>query len=371
MRAAVLESSGQPLTVRDDVEIIEPRFGEVRVKVHYCGVCHSDLSVMQGSFPMEEPVVLGHEAAGVVEKVGPGVDHLAVGDHVVLTPAPSCGQCYYCRHGDHSLCIDSENIMTMTLRDGETGLSRNGKRLLRGVGLGAFAEYVIAPAYGAIKIDKGVPLDTICVLGCAMQTGVGSVFNVAQMQPGATALITGLGGVGQATVQGARIAGASAIIVSDPVAPRRKKARGFGATHEIDPSKEDVVARCKEITDGIGVDYAFETSGVSGTSAPAYNAMRRGGHLVCVGVPPNLDERLELDMYALFVTNQSKVSGSLLGGCNSAYEIGRLTDLWLSKRLDLEGMITERRPLQDINKAFDDMKAGKGIRTVIEISPLK
>lgn len=368
MRVALMEKPDEPLTIRDDVDIIKPRHGEVRVQVHYCGVCHSDLSVLSGNFGIEEPIVLGHEAAGVVETVGDGVRHLQVGDHVVLTPAPSCGQCYYCMHDDHSLCVESQNLMTMSLSDGETGLSLNGKRVLRGVGLGAFAEYVITPAFGAIKIDKSVPLDTICVLGCAVQTGVGAVFNIARVVPGATVLITGLGGIGQATVQGARIAGASTIIASDPVASRRKKAEEFGATHTLDPNETDVVTFCKDTTNGIGVDYAFETSGVANLARVNVDSLRRGGHVVCVGVPAQLDARLDIDMYGLFVTNQIKVSGCLLGGCNSAREVARLTDLWQHKRLDLKGMITARRTLKDINMAFDDMKAGKGIRSVIEIA---
>lgn len=368
MRAALMEKPSQPLALYDDVDIIEPRFGEVRVQVRYCGVCHSDLSVLEGSFPIDDPIILGHEASGVVEKVGAGVTDPKVGDHVVLTPAPSCGHCYYCMHGDHSLCDTSQNLITMSLSDGETGLSRKGKRVLRGVGVGAFAEYVVAPAYGAIKIDKKVPLDTICVLGCAVQTGVGAVFNVARVEPGATVLVTGLGGVGLAAVQGARIAGASVIIASDPVASRRKQAEAFGATHTMDPTKEDMMEFCKKTTNNIGMDYGFETAGVAGLASSMVYAMRRGGHLVCVGVPPSLDARLEVDMYGLFVTNQITISGCLLGGCHSSREVGRLTDLWENKRLDLEGMITARRPLADINQAFEDMKAGKGIRTVIEIS---
>ena len=369
MRAAIMQAPSQTLDIYDDVDIIEPRHGEVRIQVRYCGVCHSDLSVLSGAFGVEEPIILGHEAAGVVEKVGEGVKHLQVGDHVVLTPAPSCGQCYYCLHDDHSLCEDSQNLLTMTLRDGETGLSRAGKKILRGVGLGAFAEYVVAPAYGAIKIDKSIPLDTICVLGCAMQTGVGAVFNIAKVKPGATVLITGLGGIGQATLQGAHIAGASTIIVSDPIASRRKKAKEFGATHILDPTQVDVATFCKDTTGGVGVDYAFESAGVAGLSTVALNALRRGGHLVCVGVPADLAAKLEVDMYGLFVTNQITVSGCLLGGVNSVHEIARLTELWQTSRLDLEGMITARRPLKDINMAFEDMKAGKGIRSVIEITP--
>jgi Zn-dependent alcohol dehydrogenase len=368
MKAAVMEKPDSGLVIYDDVDIIEPRHGEVRVKVHYCGVCHSDLSVMSGAFGLEEPVILGHEASGVVEKVGAGVRDLQPGDHVVLTPAPSCGQCYYCLHGDYSLCVECENLMTMTLKDGETGLSRKGKRVLRGVGVGAFAEYVVAPSYGVVKIDKSIPLETICVLGCGVQTGVGSVLNIAKVKPGSSVFVAGLGGIGQAVVQGARIAGAGIIIASDPVAERRKHARQFGATHVMDPGKDDAATYCKEVTGNIGVDYAFESSGVAGLPLITLNTLRRGGHLVCVGVPAALDATMDLGLHSMFVVNQVTVSGCLLGGCKSAHEVGRMTDLWQHKRLDLENMITARRPLKDINLAFEDMKAGKGIRTVIEIN---
>ena len=157
MRAAVLEQPGQPLTIYDDVDIIEPRTNEVRVRVHYCGLCHSDLSIVNGTMPFgENPIILGHEASGVVESIGPGVTHLQPGDHVILTPAPPCGQCYYCQRNEHSLCVNTMNIMTNTFLDGSTGLSRGEQTVMRGVGVAALAEMVVAPATGAIKIDDDV-----------------------------------------------------------------------------------------------------------------------------------------------------------------------------------------------------------------------
>ena len=367
MRAAVLETVGKPLQIYDDVEIIEPRAGEVRVKVHYCGVCHSDLSMVDGLFELNAPIVLGHEAAGVVEMVGAGVTHLQVGDKVVLTPAPSCGRCYYCQHGQHSLCVEVQGLSTMALPDGETGLSRGGRKLLRGVNLAAFAEYVVATANGAVKVPADTALDTVCVIGCAMQTGVGAVFNIAEVEEGATVLILGLGGIGQSAVQGARLAGARMIIAADPLAERRELAARFGATHGLDPTAGDFLEKVRELTDHIGVDYAFETAGVKGVAAVGLAALRMGGHLVCVGAPP-LDSELTLTPLPLFVTMQQRVSGCLLGGCNSHYEIPRLTGLWQNGSLDFASMITHRRPLDDINAAFDDMRAGRGLRTVIQIA---
>jgi Zn-dependent alcohol dehydrogenase len=367
MRAAVLEQAGEALTIYDDVEIMQPRVGEVRVNVKYCGLCHSDLSIANGTMPFgENPIILGHEAAGVVESVGPGVTHLQPGDHVVLTPAPPCGQCYYCQRGEHSLCETTMNIMTNTLLDGETGLSRGGQTIMRGVGVAALAEYVVTPATGAVKIDPDVPLDTVCVIGCALQTGVGAVFNTAKVVEGASVLIMGAGGIGIAATQGARLAGAASIVVSDPVAERREAALEFGATHTLDPASEDVVARCFELTDGIGMDYAFETAGVAALIELGINATRSGGKVICVGAPP-VEDPITIPSAVIFAISEKKLCGCLLGSSNSLQEIPRLIRLWKAGKLDLEGMITSRRPLAEVNEGLDDLANGRGIRTVLEI----
>lgn len=366
MRAAVLEDSGQPLVIRDDIEIIEPRAGEVRVRVRFCSLCHSDYSVISGAFALGEPIIVGHEAAGVVESVGAGVTHLAPGDQVVMTPTPPCGHCYYCVRGQHSLCVNGMSISTMALPDGNTGLSRSGKRILRGVGLGALAEYVITPANGAIKVPAGIPLDVACVVGCAVQTGVGAVLNTAGVEPGATVLIQGLGGIGLSTVQGTRIAGAALVIASDPVEERRKAALEMGATHVVDPLNDDLAARVMELTGSIGVDYAFETAGVARLIESCIALTRRGGMTICVGAPP-YEQGISIDNVVLFTSSAKELRGCLLGSCNSLREIPRLIELWRVGKLDLESLITTRRPLAEVNEGFADMAAGRGIRTVIEI----
>jgi S-(hydroxymethyl)glutathione dehydrogenase/alcohol dehydrogenase len=366
MRAALLQSPGKPFLLCDDIEIAEPKAGQVRVKVSHCGVCHSDLSLADGVFPGPMPVILGHEAAGVVDAVGPHVVGLAVGDPVVLTPAPPCGQCYYCVRGEPSVCVSSIGIMTSTLPDGSTGLSRRGERVYRGVNLAAFAEYVVTPATGAVKIPKDVPLDVACVIGCAVQTGVGAALNTARIEEGATVLVMGLGGVGLSIVQGARLAGAARIIASDPVAARRQAAEAFGATDSIDPAHEDVVARAREMTGGVGVDYAFDAVGSVALIQAGVNACRNGGTTVCVGAPP-VTEAVNLNPAALFVIQGKKLLGCVLGSCNSLREIPRLVALWQNGRLDLEALITARRPLAEINQAMDDLRANRGIRTVLSI----
>lgn len=365
MKAAVLEHSSKPIVIRDDVDIMDPRPGEVRVQVKYCGVCHSDLSSVNGTFEQTQPIILGHEAAGIVEKLGAGVSNLAVGDHVVLTPAPPCGQCYFCVRNEPQLCLNTHAIFTNTLPDGETGLSIAGEPILRGLGMAAFAEYVVIQATGAVKIPDDVPLEHACVIGCAMQTGVGAVFNTAKVDKGATVLIMGLGGVGMATVQGARIAGATTIIVSDPVEERRELAKQFGATHTVNPTEQNVVEVCFGLTE-VGVDFAFETAGVASLISDGINATRSGGLTVCVGAP-NLEAKVSIDPAVIFASTEKKLCGCFLGSSNSLFEIPRLIKLYQAGLLDLAGMITNVRPLEEINEAMADMTATRGIRTVMRI----
>lgn len=365
MRAAVLEAAQKPLRLCQ-VEIDDPGPGEVRIGVRYCGCCHSDLSVINGNFPAPTPIVLGHEASGVVEAVGQGVSHLKRGDHVVLTPIPPCGTCYWCVRGESSSCINSASVMTNTLPTGRTGLSRGDESVYRGLGVGAFAEYVLTQATGAVKIDQEVPLEVACIVGCAVQTGVGAVLNTAQVVEGATVLVLGLGGIGLSVVQGAKLASAARIIVSDPVAQRREAASFLGATDLIDPSHEDVIVRAQQITNGIGVDFAFECAGHGDLITTCVMATRNRGTTVCVGAPP-LTHKLEFAPAALFVSSEKKLTGCLLGSSNSLLEIPRLIGLYQAGKLDLEALITAHRPLDEINEAMSDLTASRGIRTVLSI----
>ncbi len=365
MRAAILTEPGKPLEVVDDLEIRGPRAGEVLVGVKNCGICHSDVSVADG-MTGALPVVLGHEAAGVVEELGEGVTNLAVGDKVVLTPAPACGHCYWCQRAEFSLCEQTAGIMTNTFPDGTTGLSRGGSTVYLGLNVAGFAEYTVTQAYGAIRIPEDTPVEIACVIGCAVQTGVGAVLNTAQVEEGATVLVMGLGGIGLSAVQGASLANASRIIVSDPVGPRREMAKALGATDSLDPSQDDVVTAARDLTGGIGVDYAFETAGVAELVTQGYFATRNGGTIVCVGAPP-VDQAITFAPAALFTVAAKTVKGTLLGSCNSMRDIPRLISLWQNGRLDLDTMITHRRPLEEINEGFDDVRASRGVRTVLEI----
>ncbi len=365
MKAVLVEAPGQPVVLRDDVEIEEPRAGQVRVKVAHCGLCHSDLSIVDGVFPSAMPVVVGHEATGFVDALGPHVEGLAPGDPVLLTPCPPCGGCYWCVRGEASLCVNGLGLVTNTFPDGSTGLSRGGERVYRGLNVGAFAEYVVLPASGAVKIPADVPLDVACVIGCAVQTGVGGVLNAARVEEGASVLVIGLGGVGLSAVQGARVAGASRIIVSDPVAERRELAKTFGATDLLDPTQEDVMLRTRELT-GVGVDSAFEAAGRGSLIRECVNATRNGGTTVCLGAPP-IEENLDLGPASVFLIAGKRVVGSVLGDSNALREFPRLVQLWQAGRLDLEGLVTARRPIEEIDQALADLRASRGVRTVLSI----
>jgi Zn-dependent alcohol dehydrogenase len=362
MKAALLESSGGSLRL-EHVAIEDPRPGHVLVRIAGCGVCHSDLSLVDGVFPCPLPIVLGHEAAGVVEAVGPGVTELAVGDHVVLTACPPCGACYWCVRGEASLCVASQAIQTNAFPDGTTGLSLGTDVVYRGLGVAAFAEHAVVSERAAVKIPADVPLETASVIGCAVQTGVGAVLNTARVEEGATVLVMGLGGIGLSIVQGARVAGAACIIASDPVAHRREAAARFGATDVIDPSSEDVLGRVLSLT-GVGVDYAFDGAGRARVVELGIAATRPGGTTVCVGAPP-LEETITISTPALFTVTERKIIGCVLGSCNALRDIPRLIALWQAGRLDLDGLVTRRRPLAEINVAMADLRAGREIRTVL------
>ncbi len=363
MRAALLEAANQPFVIDDSVKIDDPGPGYVRVKVSNCGICHSDLTVTRSA--MATPIVLGHEAAGVVDAVGEGVTILAPGDSVVLTPIAPCGRCYFCVRGDAGLCVNNRDVLTNTFADGSTGLSRGGEKVYRGLGVGGFAEYVLTTETGAIRVPDDTPLDIVCVIGCAVQTGVGAVLNTAQVEPGATVLVLGLGGIGQSVVQGARVAGASRIIASDPIPARREAALKLGATDVIDPGSDDVAAVARSITD-VGPDYAFECAGIAALAQVGIAATRPGGMTVLVGAP-SADQAITIAPAVLFGIEEKQLKGCFLGSCNSLRDVPRMVDLWRAGQLDLEGLITHRRPLDEINDAFADMEAGRGIRTVLEM----
>lgn len=367
MRAALLNEVGRPLEVVDDVHLEGPGPGQVRVSVHACGVCHSDLSLVNGIVPVSGPTIPGHEAAGEVVELGVGVEDLVPGDHVVLSPNPACGRCAYCRRGEPSVCAGLWSIAMSSFPDGTTHLSRpspsgSPQVVYRGLGLGAWAQEVVVDSTAAVRVDGDIPLDVACVIGCAVQTGVGAAINTAGVRPGDRVLVLGAGGVGVSVVQGAAIAGASRIIVSDPSEARRRTATTFGATDVVDPMAVDVVAAAMDIT-GIGVDVAFDAVGSAALVETALDAVRSRGTVVMVGAPPP-EETAAVNVAATMFT-EKRLVGSLLGSCSASRDIPRLVGLWRSGRLDLDAMVTARRPLDEVNEALDDLADGRGLRTVL------
>jgi Zn-dependent alcohol dehydrogenase len=364
MRAALLVEAQKPFVVIDDLDVAEPRVGEVRVRVSHCGICHSDLTYAESGPGVVVPCVLGHEAAGVVDAIGPGVRSVARGDKVMLTPMGPCGRCYFCARQQPTLCVDARGFMTGLFPDGTTPLSRKGQRVYRGFAVAGFGEATVLAEAGVVKLPSDTPLEIACVIGCAVQTGVGAVLNTAKVEEGATVFVGGLGGIGVSITQGARLAGASKIIVSDPVASRRDAAGRFGATHVLDPGKDDVVARCHELTNGIGVDYAFDGAGSTAVMQQCIAASRPGGTTVLVGAPASM-AALEIPIVSLFLSQEKRVIGSLLGSCLSQRDVPRFIEFWRRGLLDLEGMISHRRPIAEINSGFEDLRAARGIRTVL------
>jgi S-(hydroxymethyl)glutathione dehydrogenase / alcohol dehydrogenase len=364
VRAALLEAGGRPLQVVDDVDVAAPGPGQVRVRVAHCGLCHSDLTFIDDAGTAMVPSILGHEAAGIVEDVGVGVRSLAPGDAVMLAPLAACGHCYWCVRGEVSICQEAMASLGGTFPDGSTPITRGGSVVLRGLGVGGFGEIAMTTEAGAVRIDPDIPLEVAAVVGCAVQTGVGAVLNTARVEEGATVLVMGLGGIGISVVQGARLAGASRIVVSDPVEGRRTAAVHFGATDVLDPTTDDVVAACQELTRGIGVDYAFDAAGSAALLDTGLRATRRGGTTVGVGAPP-ANQALTIAPAVGHVVQEKKLLGCIFGSSNPHREVPRLLGLWQRGALDLDAMISFRRPLDEINAGFDDMRAGRGIRTML------
>lgn len=359
MLAALMRNVGDAVVdIVDGVELDETGPGQVRVAIRATGVCHTDLSVLNGTIPMGSPLILGHEGAGEVVEVGPGVSGVAVGDHVVVAWIPPCGECRYCLGGQANLCTTMMGAAAMTPHfhlDGEVigGLA----------GTGTFAEEIIVPAQAAVKIGDDVPWDIASILGCGVMTGVGAAINAAKVRPGSSVVVFGCGGVGVSIIQGARIAGAAEIVAVDLMEAKREDAKRFGATHAVAP--EDLAAAAAEITAGEGFDYGFEAIGLSSTIRATFDAVRRGGKAVIVGVG-GFEDTVSFSAGELFFSEKTLL-GTLYGSADVRTDFNRLLRLWRAGRLDLEGMVSQRLGLKDINKAFDDMRAATVIRSVIEM----
>jgi S-(hydroxymethyl)glutathione dehydrogenase/alcohol dehydrogenase len=358
--AAVMYEVKKPLVV-EEVEVLEPGPHEVRVRWVADGVCHSDLHVITGDYPHPLPVVLGHEAAGVVEKVGPGVETVKPGDHVCSSYIPSCGKCWYCIGGQPTMCALRDKPRWFML-DGTSRLRKNGQALHHFLQVSGYATHSVLPEESVIPIRKDAPLDVVCLVSCGVLAGAGPVFNRAKVPPGASVAVFGCGGVGLNTIQAARLVGAAKIIAVDVMKQKLAWAEEFGATHVVDASKGDPVARVQEISGTGGVDYAFEVVGIQKTVEQALLSTHRGGMAVVVGVCP-AGTRLSID--PLLFLQQRTLTGTSFGGGHQRTDVPMLIDLFMAGQYKLRELISRRLPLTELNHAFDLMLQGEVKRSVI------
>jgi S-(hydroxymethyl)glutathione dehydrogenase / alcohol dehydrogenase len=356
-RAAVLNAHHEPLTV-DPLACRDPRDGEVLVRLGASGVCHSDLHAITGDLPMPIPCVLGHEGAGIVEAVGPGVQRVAKGDHVVLNWVPFCGACWYCTSGQAYLC-ETGYVKAM----GAMVFDRKGTTIGQFAGVGSMAEFTVVPDTACIPIDADIPLDRACLIGCGVMTGVGAVINTAHVQPGQSVAVFGAGGVGLNVIQGAVLSGAHPVIAVDLSDKKLGFAKQFGATHTVNASGTDPVSAIQELTGGRGVDYAFEVIGLPDVVMQAFMAVRRGGKCVVVGVP-GLGAMLSVPGMLVPLAEKSLI-GSLYGSASMARDVPRLINLYRAGRLKLDELVTRRFKLAEVNDAFTALKQGEVARGVI------
>lgn len=348
-----------------EVDLDGPKTGEVLVRFVASGMCHSDEHLRTGDMPTGTvPFIGGHEGAGVVEEVGPGVTGLQVGDHVITSFLPACGHCRFCASRQSNLCDVGANLLMGCLVDGTYRFHYNGADVGAMCMLGTFSQYAVVSEYSAVKVDQDLPLESVCLIGCGVPTGFGSAVHAGQVEPGDTVVVYGVGGVGINAVQGAAFAGARNVIAVDPVAFKRETAEQLGATHSA-ANAEDAAALALELTRGVGADKAIVTAGLvySDLVLNAFNTIRKGGTVVVTGLS-DMEHTLQIPstMLTLF---EKRIQGSLFGSGDPFYDIPRMVDLYRSGDLKLDELITKRYKLEEINQGYEDMNNGKNIRGVI------
>lgn len=356
VQAAVLTRQGGPLEVRD-ITLGEPGPGQVKVRVAAAGVCHSDLSLANGTLLQEVPAVLGHEGAGVVTAVGEGVDRVVVGDHVILNWAPACRECWFCEHGEPWLCVHAEEVARApyaTLDDGTP--------VYPGLGTGAFAEETVVPAAGVVRVPDTVPMEQAAVLGCAVQTGAGAVFNTARVRAGESVVVIGLGGVGLSALQAARAIGAGPIIGVDVSEEKADLAAQHGATDFV-VSGDGMAKAVRKLTGGRGADHAFDCVGLPATIRGAWSASRRGGAVTVVGVGSKT-KAVEFNALELYWFGRT-LHGCVFGSSDPDVAIPRLLGLVAEGKLDLGALATATTDLAGVNDAFANL--GHGARTIVRL----
>lgn len=374
VRAAVLREIGlpapyaqsRPLSI-EQVDLAPPGPGEVLLKVHAAGLCHSDLSAINGDRPWPMPIVIGHEAAGEVVELGEGVRDLAVGDHCVLVFRPSCGGCPSCAVGRPALCEPGgESNAAGSLLGGYKRLAlTGGGRLNHHLGCSAFADYAVVSRRSIVKIDADLPWEEAALFGCAVLTGAGAVLNTARAEAGSRIAVVGLGGVGFSSLMAAAAIGARDVIAVDMLDAKLDMARSMGATAVFNARDPDVVAKVKEATGG-GVDYAFEMAGVVPALELAYRITRRGGTTVTAGLP-NPAAQWPLQAVSL-IAEERTLKGSYVGSCVPSRDVPRFVAMYRAGKLPVDRLMSERVPLEDINAALDRLARGESVRQVIQMA---
>ena len=367
MRAAVYTGVDQPLSIVY-VEPLPPGPHDVVVQITASGVCHSDLSIINGYVPRAAPQVLGHEGAGVVTEVGAAVTAFRPGDRVIGAFVPACGACVWCHRGEAHLCGQQATVGKVArhrLPAGPDGMETEATCMS---GLGTFAEAMTVAETSLVRVETDLPDEQLALIGCGYTTGVGAVLNTAAVIPGSTMVVLGCGGVGQAAIQGGRIAGAARIIAVDPVAAKRDQALKLGATDTVDPTAGDPVEAVKELTGGLGVDYAFEVTGVPAVVVQAFAMARRGGMAVAVGMP-RYDSTVTISPFELFSAGKSLV-GSFYGSAQVQRDFPRLIRLVEAGRLDIAASVSHHMDLADVNTALDLLASGEAVRTILTMEKI-
>ncbi len=357
MRAAVLSAYNEPLAIED---LESPPLGpnDVLVEIAASGVCHSDVTAANGGVPFPPPIVLGHEGAGKVVEVGGSVSRVAVGDTVIASFVPACGICFFCLRDQSNLCERAGEFMFAPRAH-----RHDGQAVLGMAGLGTFSDVMTTDESMLVKVETDLPPEQLALIGCGVTTGVGAALNTAKVQPGSSVAVIGCGGVGQAVIQGARIAGAARIFAIDPVEMKRKTAEQLGATDLVDPADGDPVAQVQAATGGRGADYAFEVIGLPDTILQAYQTARRGGTVVVVGMA-RMDAMVTFPAISLFA-EEKRTLGCMYGSAQVRRDFPRLVGLVETGRLDVGSMVSRRIKLDEVNDAFRAMEAGEVIRSVI------
>ena len=361
MKAAVLDEVGMDFRIAE-VEIDKPKSGEILVKVAASGLCASDLNAIDGKRKLVPfPAVIGHEASGIVKEIGPNVSGISVGDHVVMSIVPNCGECEWCKRGIPNYCSTAGEAMGAGgLFDKTSRLSENGSKLNQFLCVASFAEYAVVPASGAVVIPKEMPLDRAALLSCAVLTGYGAVINTAQVKAGSSVAVFGCGGVGLNSIQGARLVGAKTIIAVDVNDEKLEIARKVGATHTVNALKEDPVAFIKGVCGG--ADYVFDASGRESTISQAWLATGVQGQLTLVGL---LKNGAQLTIDAGPFVNEQSIKGCYFGSANLQKDVISLVKSYLSGQLFLDELISERIGLEGLNEAVKRLRAGEGARNVL------